>query len=609
MASLIQAVPKPNPAAVTKLARMLEMGVPRASIMARAAQEGVDMAIVDGEAARLLDIKLGGDGGAGGGAGPSGAAGSTGSGAVAASAGGGGNGGGGGVVPPERLELFARLCQRSASAGYQIPTTANRLANVCVTDTMKDAAVRHAETTRPLLPAKAARLCQEFLEVKLQHGSEVEQALYADLTLADFMDRLITKRPLVFYTGADNYLLKSGKSGADPAGWDAVGTDGEGERLKLSEVMSYDELSISALMAMSTPTHFINKGDRGNMAKSGHPGTKWGGFEPTGVYIGQVGARFERDERMEWKHMLVTAAQNTPEKGYGDPSAAGYQEDPLLSVWARFYGLDYLPSYDEAVAEFEQVAPTEAAPSYAKRAVWVPEGTMQLLNIKVFKRRMYLAAELFLCEANERASAANTTAYCHVVGLGLGVWQVHECQGQVLVDCYAEVLQNLSLPHVSDLTFSWFPRQCTECGGAKDGELITSRPISAGEGEHVGAGGGGGGEEQEGGAADDGTDGANGANGANSVRIFFNSRNPADKLVDEDEGKLLVAQYAWDSASYPGNEYWIGALSASGDPAAACCSTIPELQNPDVNTEYVAGANMHLAQADSTTGANAIGRM
>ena len=81
------------------------------------------------------------------------------------------------------------------------------------------------------------------------------------------------------------------------------------------------------------------------------------------------------------------------------------------------------------------------------------------------------------------------------------------------------------------------------------------------------------------------------------ITINFSRRDPFDLLEGPDKGKLVVAMFAWDGNSFVGNEYWDGLLSASGDPAAAACSNIPELLNPDVNS-MVRGHNLRVATRD-----------
>ena len=53
----------------------------------------------------------------------------------------------------------------------------------------------------------------------------------------------------------------------------------------------------------------------------------------------------------------------------------------------------------------------------------------------------------------------------------------------------------------------------------------------------------------------------------------FSRRDPF-AATDDVTGKLVVALYAWDGNSFPGNEYWVGQTGSSGDSAAASCSQV-----------------------------------
>ena len=416
---------------------------------------------------------------------------------------------------------FAELLDRSASLPYAMPTQANRLAHFA---DRREEVEAHALGVRPILHAQVWELIREFLVLKSTGVDARTRPLYASMDPAAFVTRLLTRRPLAFLTSSDSYLLRGGEQGE--GGFEAIGGPHERDPLRLEALLSYDEMAISALLGVSVPTHFINAGSRTNGARPGAPGS----FVPRGVYVGLVGARFERAEQMEWRHLLVTPTQNTAAKGYGPDAEAGAPATELSRIWARFYGRAYLPTHAEAAAD--------------RSGRYVEIRGLGLFDTELYRRRLRASIAPFLRDADLRAAAAGKGAYVHVVGLGLGVWKVDACQQRLMIEVYAELLRELELPAIADLDFSWFSG-AEACGGVREGERFETE--------------------------------------SNAVRLHFSRRDPAAPLTGADADKLLVAMYAWDANAFPGNEYWEGALSASGDPAAACCSTIPELQNPDVN--------------------------
>jgi len=283
---------------------------------------------------------------------------------------------------------------------------------------------------------------------------------------------------------------------------------------------------------------FINQGDRFNKGLPGLPGS----FLDYGVYVGLTGARFEHLNLVESQHVLILEDINTPENGFG-ANGADTSQRRKLALWAKIYNLGeegnhYFPSYAEALER------DAAADPHLFKIISERSKSPIYFNIPVYKDRMRFHIETFFLDADHRAETEKTSAYIHIVGLGLGSWQICDQQASWLTDVCFEVITENNLPHVSVLNFSWFPAGLN-CGGIEhEGTLSTN---------------------------------------GNEVKILFNKRNVADPFEEEDKGKLLVACYPWDGNAFPGNEYWRGLLIVSGDPAAASCSTISELQNPYIN--------------------------
>jgi len=165
---------------------------------------------------------------------------------------------------------------------------------------------------------------------------------------------------------------------------------------------------------------------------------------------------------------------------------------------------------------------------------------------EMYKARTRVTADILLLEADRRASIEGKTAYVYVVGLGLGVWRVYTDQVIWYLQAFAAAIVELDLPHVSTIEFAYIKYHDVDVW-----EHLRSVVKNAGA--------------------------------AKGIKIIFSSRNPAETLPTQE---LLVLSYAWDGNAFPGNEYWAGSLAGSGDPAAACMSTIPELHNPLVNPEF-----------------------
>ena len=336
----------------------------------------------------------------------------------------------------------------------------------------------------------------------------------------------------MFMARNDKHILRNGRQGA--GSWDLVGSGDVGSPCSLKDYMSYDEIKLGALLQASSPVLPINSGDRKNLARVDDD------HVDEAVYVGAVGARLTRPLFMECQETVIGQKLCIPKNGYGEGAV---KANPLLAAFARFYEVTSFPSFEEC--KKGQINKDEITKRSDK----------EFFNHGNYVKRIRVSAETFLLEADHRGQLMKKDVHAHVVGLGLGVWaRDRKEQPKHFIRAFQQAIESLSLKRIKRLDFSWIPAD-THFEGSKikpDEEL-------------------------------------------NGIKITFTKRDPFEKLPESEKGRLVVAMYAWDGNSLPGNEYWGGMLKSTGDPAAACCSQVAQFQNCYINLQKIQASNVHIA--------------
>ncbi|RTL06989.1 DUF4804 domain-containing protein [Candidatus Dependentiae bacterium] len=471
---------------------------------------------------------------------------------------------------------------------------------------------KDALTTHAVVPKRLVHAINVFINIKsneknCKHFKFFEQFKNKP---TEYIKRLLTKRPLSFWnhnvkiTEEERCILNKdefdkfdlfsnlvlNKHGQRKTyltqKWDFF-VEEHMDETTIENFICYDEMLFSAFIMICSQTFLINDGARNNSC-SYKPEI------PRALYCGIVGCRFERPGIMEWALCIIDPKQNTKENGYGEIENNSSYAAKFLQIWNSFFYKQILPTYEDVLSLYEKNDNTDI--NYLKllpvdeNQEIITDGTPLFFNVATYKKIMACRIFQFLYQANAHGNAINKNIYIHATGLGTGAWsnikysdkdytfvneasinnkkKPAEINAIVLerfqIDCYIKFLiENYqTINNITDIDFSWWQDDIN----LKDNFENTKSKYTISQTLYK----------------EDKSFDLTFLN-HKILRIHFSKRNPFASLPPESTEKEIVAMYAWDSNSFPGNEYYDGFKCSTADSAAASCSMIAYLGNHHIN--------------------------
>jgi len=335
-------------------------------------------------------------------------------------------------------DMVSKSKDHKKNFNVDFPISTNLIQNVATNKELQYQIEDYARRTQILVHNDVSAFIAKYIEEKAKTGTDIEKEIYQEIIKKksrriSFFERSQLKRPIAFLMKSDKALLRTGF--ATSGGFEIIGTKEETTPLLMKDYQTYDEMQISALLSIASPTFFINKGDRNNKGVHAEKGT----FEEKGYFVGMIGARFEKPGYMEYQHILVTPEQNIEKNGYGEHGEP--EKKKWLDLWAGLYKTEVFHTYHAVEKYYDDSK--HGKETYFKKEIH--SSKPHYINIPIYKKRMNFVIEPFLYYCNTVAAKENKKAYVHNVGLGLGVWQCASQQNEWLCDVYWDILKKNSI--------------------------------------------------------------------------------------------------------------------------------------------------------------------